>query len=202
MYFCSKLRCPGNVPRMSPSKRHFETSIRHLLDVSPRTWNYKIANSLLFQAHIWWNKIESNKMKMRLCEKFKIDVLETSEEPHSADVFLPPFQVAHRTFPERMFQRTQTSLRHPQIILKRLPYFTTKPDVAKTSGKGRLTQDVWRTSDLRRLEDVQFTTSWRRLIYNVLKTSDFWRLEVVWFASPWRHPIYDISKTSVKQLFV
>ena len=31
-------------------------------------------------------------------------------------------------------------------------------------------------SDLRRLEDVRFTTSWKRLIYDVLKTSVKWCL--------------------------
>ena len=34
-------------------------------------------------------------------------------------------------------------------------------------------------SDLRRLENVQFTSSWRRLILVVLKTSDLQRLEEV-----------------------
>ena len=76
----------------------------------------------------------------------------------------------------------------------------------------RRRQDVWRkTSDLRRLEDVGFTTSWRRLIYIVLKTSnlrcredvqfgtsDLRRLEDIRFTSSWRHLIYDVLKTSVK----
>ena len=68
-------------------------------------------------------------------------------------------------------QRTQTSLRRLQDVLKRSRRLTTKSDVVKTSGKRRLIYDVLKTSDLRRLEDVQFTTSWRRLIYDVLKTS-------------------------------
>ena len=33
----------------------------------------------MFQAHIWWNKIENNAVKMHLCERFKIDVLGTSQ---------------------------------------------------------------------------------------------------------------------------
>ena len=48
-----------------------------------------------------------------------------------------------------------------------MPY---EPDVLTTFGKRRLIYDVLKTSDLRRLEDVQFTTSWRRLIYDVFKT--------------------------------
>ena len=41
----------------------------------------------MFQAHIWWNKIESNAVKMHLCERFKIDALGTSQGRHSTDVF-------------------------------------------------------------------------------------------------------------------
>ena len=51
-------------------------------------------------------------------------------------------------------------------------------------------------SDLRRLEEVQFTTSWRRLIYDFLRTSDLRRHEHVRFTSSWRRPIYDLLKTS------
>ena len=56
-------------------------------------------------------------------------------------------------------QRTQTSLRRLQGVLKRSPHLTTKQDVVTTFGKGRWVYDVLKTSDLRRLEDVQFTTS-------------------------------------------
>ena len=76
--------------------------------------------------------------------------------------------------------------------------------------------DVWKkTSDLRRPEDVwftsfwdiQFTTSWRRLIYdvsgrlvyNVLKTSNLQCLEEVWFRTSWRRLINNVLKTSVKR---
>ena len=65
-------------------------------------------------------------------------------------------------------QRTQTSLRRLQDVLKRSQRLMTKQDVVRTSGKRRRIYDVLKTSDLRRLEDVQFTTSWRRLIYDVL----------------------------------
>ena len=36
----------------------------------------------------------------------------------------------------------------------------------------RLIYDVLKTSDLRRLKDIRFSTFWRHLIYDVLKTSD------------------------------
>ena len=57
--------------------------------------------------------------------------------------------------------------------------------------------DVWKmTSDLRRLEDVWFTSSWRHPIYDVSKTSDLRRLQDVWFLTSWRRLIYDVLKTS------
>ena len=61
---------------------------------------------------------------------------------------------------------------------------------------GRLVYDVLKTSDLRRLEDVQIVTSWKRLIYDALKTSDLRRLEDVQFTTSWRRLIYDVLKTS------
>ena len=72
-------------------------------------------------------------------------------------------------------------------------------------------QDVWKkTSDLWRLEDVLFTSSWRRPIYEVLKNSDLdvlrtsdlrrlqdlCRLEVVQFKTSWRWLIYNVLRTS------
>ena len=109
-------------------------------------------------------------------------------------------------------QRTQTSLRRIQDVLKKSRRVTTKQDVATTSGKRRRIYDVLKTSDLPRLEDVQFTTSWKRLIYNVFRssglrrpedgclrhfeTSSLGRLEDVRFASSWRCPIYDVLKMS------
>ena len=73
--------------------------------------------------------------------------------------------------------------------------------------------DVWKKmSDLWRLEDVWFTSSWRRPIYNVLKRSDLilsWRcplyvlktsdlrcFEDVQFTTSWRRLIYFVLKTS------
>ena len=57
----------------------------------------------------------------------------------------------------------------------------------------------FKTSYLRRLEDIWFTTSWRRPIYDVLKTFDLRRLEDVWFTTSWRRLIYDVLKTPVKR---
>ena len=83
-----------------------------------------------------------------------------------------------------------------QDALKRSWSLTTKQDVVTTSGKWRRIYDVLKTSDLRRLEDVQFATSWKRLIYNVYRTCNLRRLEDVWFTLSWRRPIYDMLKTS------
>ena len=68
-------------------------------------------------------------------------------------------------------QPTQTSLRRLQDVLKRSRRLTTKQDVLTTSGKRRQIYNILRKSDLRRLEEDQFATSWKRLIYDVLKTS-------------------------------
>ena len=62
-------------------------------------------------------------------------------------------------FLELYSQWTQTSLRRLQDVLKRSRRLTTKPDVVKTSGKRRLIYDILKMSYLRRLQDVQFTTS-------------------------------------------
>ena len=56
-------------------------------------------------------------------------------------------------------QRTQTSLRRLQDVSKRSRRLATKQDVVTTSGKRRRIYDALKTSDLRRLEDVQFRTS-------------------------------------------
>ena len=55
---------------------------------------------------------------------------------------------------------------------------------------------VLKTSNLRSLENVWFTTSWRRLMYVVSKTFNLRRLEDVWFTMSWRRPIYFVLKTS------
>ena len=56
-------------------------------------------------------------------------------------------------------QRTHTSLRRLQEVLKRSRRLATKQDVVTTSGKRRRIYEVLKTSDLRRLKDVQFRTS-------------------------------------------
>ena len=64
-------------------------------------------------------------------------------------------------------------------------------------------QDVWKkTSNLRHLKDVWFTTSWGRLIYDVLKTSNLRLLEDVCKMKPWRRPIYVVMRTSNLQRLV
>ena len=60
----------------------------------------------------------------------------------------------------------------------------------------RRLKDVWKSFDLRHLEDVLFTSSWRHPIYNVLKTSVLRRLENFWFTSSRRRRIYVVVKTS------
>ena len=59
-----------------------------------------------------------------------------------------------------------------------------------------MSYDVFKTSDLCCLEDVQFGMSWKRLIHNVFRTSDLRRLEDLRFTSSRRRPIYDVLKTS------
>ena len=80
--------------------------------------------------------------------------------------------------------------------LKRSRCLTTKQDVVTMSGKRHRIYDVLKTSDLRRLEDVQFTTCWRRLTYNVFRTSVLRRPEDIWFTTSRRRPIWDVLRTS------
>ena len=104
------------------------------------------------------------------------------------------------------------------------PTFPADTDVFRTSSgclnkvttsydQTRRLQDVWqKTSDLWRLEDALFTSSWRCPIYNVLKTSFYdvlktsylrrlenvrlRRLENVSFTTSWIHLFYEVLKTS------
>ena len=92
-------------------------------------------------------------------------------------------------------QGTKTSLGRPQGVWNRPQRLRTKPDVLKTSGRRSRIYDGLKTSDLPRLEDVRFITSWIRLIYDVLKTSDLRRLKDIRFSTFWRHLIYDVLKT-------
>ena len=45
-------------------------------------------------AHIWWNKIENNAVKMHLYDRFKIKVLGTSQGRHPTDVFSGRFEMS------------------------------------------------------------------------------------------------------------
>ena len=52
----------------------------------------------MFQAHIWWNKIENNAVKTHLYERLKIEVLGTLQGRHPTDVFSGCFEDVRRTF--------------------------------------------------------------------------------------------------------
>ena len=97
---------------MSPSGRHFGTFIRRLWDVSPKTKNYKIADSLVFQAHILWNKIENDAMKMHLYERFKIDVLRMSQGRHPTNAFSGSFEDVRRTFLQNCKNKQQLTFKY------------------------------------------------------------------------------------------
>ena len=73
-------------------------------------------------------------------------------------------------------------------------------DVWFTSSWRRPIWDVSKTSDLRRLEDVGFMTSWRRSIYVVLNMSNLGRLEDVWFTTFWGRLIYVLKMTDLRRL--
>ena len=88
----------------------------------------------------------------------------------------------------------QTRRRHD--VLQKTSDLRRLEDVRFTSSWRRPIYDVLKTSDLHLLEDVRFTMSWRGLIYDVLKTSDLRRPEDVWFTSSRRRPIYDVLKRS------
>ena len=145
-------------------------------------------NMNCFPAVNYMFKVNNRNTRSEICLKLTIKI------PERRLPILYPLKT-----PENLSKRTQTSLRRLQDFLKRLRRLTTKQEVIMTSGKRRRIYDVLKTSDLRRLEDVQFTTSWRRLIYDVLRTAGFRRFEDVRFASSWRRPIYDVFKTSVKR---
>ena len=88
----------------------------------------------------------------------------------------------------------QTRPRHG--VWKKMSDLRRLEDVWFTSSWRCPVYNVLKTSDLRRLEDVQFATSWKRLIYNVFRRFDLRRLEDVQFMLSWRRPIYDVLKTS------
>ena len=89
--------------------------------------------------------------------------------------------------------------RHRHDVWKRMSDLERLEDIWFTSSWRRSVCGVLKTSDLWRLQDVWFTTSRRCPIYIVLKTSNLRRLEDVWFKTSWKRLIYDVFKTSVKQ---
>ena len=103
----------------------------------------------------------------------------------TAQVFSPQLTV------EKLKYSKELWIKESQKVFSNWP--PTDTDVLKTSSghlkKAMTSYDqtkrhVWKkTTDLLRLEDVGFTSSWRRPIYDVLKTSDLRRLEDVWFTS-------------------
>ena len=52
----------------------------------------------MFQVYIWWNKIENNAVKMHLYERFKIDILGTSQGRQLTDVLSGRFEDVRRMF--------------------------------------------------------------------------------------------------------
>ena len=88
----------------------------------------------------------------------------------------------------------QTRRRHD--VWKKTSDLRSLEDVWFTSSWRRRIYDILKTPDLRRLKDVEFTTSWRRLIYDVFWTSGLWRYEDVWFTLSGRRSIWDVLKTS------
>ena len=87
----------------------------------------------------------------------------------------------------------QTRRRHD--VWKKTSDLRSLGDVWFTTFSGRLVYDVMKTFDLRCLEDVQFGTSWKHQIHNVFRTLDL-RREDLRFTSSWRRPIYVVLKTS------
>ena len=62
--------------------------------------------------------------------------------------------------------------RRLQDVLKKSQHLTTKPDVVVTMfGRRRQIYNIWKTSNLQRLEHIWLKTSLRCLTYDVLKTS-------------------------------
>ena len=113
----------------------------------------------------------------------------------------PAYTDAFKTSSGRLKKVTTSydQTRRRNNVWKKMSDLRRLEDVWFTSSWRRPIIDVLKTSDLRRLEDVWFTSSWRRSISDVLKTSDLWRLENARCTSSWKRPIYDTVKTSVKR---
>ena len=66
----------------------------------------------MFQAHIRWNEIENNAIKMYLYEKFKTDVLRTSEGRNPTDFFLGCFEDVHWTSLQNFTNKQQLTFKY------------------------------------------------------------------------------------------
>ena len=103
---------------------------------------------------------------------------------------------AHFRYAKCLFAKIQKQYAADTDVFKtssgRLEKVTTSYDQTR-----RRHNVLQKTSDLRRLEDVRFTSSWRHPIYDVLMTSDLRRLEDVRFTMSWRRLIYVVLKTSI-----
>ena len=112
--------------------------------------------------------------------------------------YIPADTDVFNTSSERLKKVTTSynQIRRCQAVWKKTSDLRRLEHVLFTSPWRRLIYDVLETSDLRRLEDVCFKTSWKRPIYDVLETSDLHRLEDVQFTTSWRRPIYVVLKTS------
>ena len=66
----------------------------------------------MFQAHISWNKIENNAVKMHLYVRFKIDALGMSQGRHPTDVFSGRFQDVRKTFLQNFKNKQQLTFKY------------------------------------------------------------------------------------------
>ena len=66
----------------------------------------------MFQAHIWWNKIENNVVKMHLYKRFRTGVLGTSQGRHPRDIFKGSFEDVRRTFLQNLKNKQRLTLKY------------------------------------------------------------------------------------------
>ena len=67
----------------------------------------------MLHTHISWNKIEKNAVKMHLYERFKIDVLRTSQGGHTTGaVFSGSFEYVRRTFLQNFKNKQQLTFKY------------------------------------------------------------------------------------------
>ena len=66
----------------------------------------------MFQAHIWWNKIEINAIKIYLYKSYKIDVLGMSKGRHLTDVFSQRFGDVQRKFLQNFKKKQKLTFKY------------------------------------------------------------------------------------------